>query len=179
MKKVLYIRHGQSETNIKRVFAGSGDNTPLTDIGREQARKAGQELAGQKIDRIISSPLDRTKETAEIIAMEIGFDVSLIQFDSRFLEYDIGSGSGTNIEGMTAKKMVSFPGAENPDVFAERVKKGLLDVAQQDGTTLIVSHGGVGRIIECLRTNHNPAGFYDLQGYPNAHAIELDLSWLQ
>ena len=74
MKKVLYVRHGQSETNLRGVFAGGNDDTRLTDLGREQAKNAGKELKGIKIDRIICSPLSRTYETAQIIAKELGFN---------------------------------------------------------------------------------------------------------
>lgn len=178
MKKVLYVRHGQSETNLKGVFAGGQDNTPLTALGREQAHQAGHELRNQKIDYIICSPLSRTKETAQIIATEIDFDPTKIQPDSHFREYDVGSGNGMPVEGMTAAKMVSLPGAEDPKRFAQRVKAGLEAVNKLEGTTLIVAHGGVGRVIECLRMNIDPATFYDLPGYPNAHAVELDLRWL-
>lgn len=178
MKKVLYVRHGQSETNLLGIFAGGADDTPLTDLGRNQAKQAGIELKKQKIDSIVASPLSRTLETAKIIAEKVGFDSRHIQVDPRIKEYDIGSGKGMKAEGMTATQMVALPGAEDPKVAAARIKACLIDIARQEGTTLIVAHGGVGRIIECLRTNRDPAEFYDLPGYPNAHAIELDLSWL-
>jgi probable phosphoglycerate mutase len=177
--QVLYIRHGQSETNLLGTFAGGKDNTPLTDLGRDQARGAGKELASAAIETIVASPLSRTHETAIIIANEIGLDPNNIKLDARFQEYDIGSGNGLPIEGMTAAKMLSLPGAEDPADFAARVKAGLQDVITQTGNVLIVGHGGVGRIIECLRTNRAPTEFYDIQGYPNAHAVELDLSWLR
>ncbi len=178
MKKVLYVRHGQSETNLRGVFAGGADDTPLTDLGRDQAKQAGAELKNKSIDHIIASPLSRTLETAQIIASQIGFDPKKIQIDPRLKEYDVGSGNGMKAEGMTAAEMVALPGAEDPGAAAGRIKSALLDIDKQQGTTLIVAHGGVGRIIECLRTNQDPAGFYDLPGYPNAHAVELDLSWL-
>ncbi len=179
MKKVLYVRHGQSETNLRGVFAGGKDDTPLTDLGREQARAAGGELLAEKIDRIICSPLSRTYETAQIIADAVGFDVAKIKQDDRLQEYDIGSGNGMPIAGMTSAKMVSIPDAEDPGAFAQRVKSALRDISKLKGTTVIAGHAGVGRVIECLRTNRNPAEFYDIPGYPNGHAIELDLSWLE
>ena len=68
--KLLFIRHGESEANLRGVFAGGDDDTPLTDIGRGQAIKAGRSIFGEKIDAIISSPLSRTKETAQLVAQE-------------------------------------------------------------------------------------------------------------
>ena len=148
MKKVLYVRHGQSETNLRGVFAGGNDDTRLTDLGREQAKNAGKELKGIKIDRIICSPLSRTYETAQIIAKELGLSVNKIQKDERLKEYDVGTGNGTPIEGMTAAKMMRFQGAENPQLFAARVKSALLAISKLNGITVIAGHAGVGRVKE-------------------------------
>lgn len=178
MARIFFVRHGESEANLQYVFAGGKTDTPLTDLGREQARQAGRELKSHKINRIIASPLNRTRETAEIIAEEVGIDKNRIKFDPRFREYDVGAGAGLSQKGMTSAQLVALPGADDPYKFATRIKQALLDLAQEEGAILVVSHGGVGRFIECLRTNRDPAEFYDLPGYPNAHAVQLDLSWL-
>src|SRR5436309_1380376 len=68
MKKIYFVRHGESEANSLGLSAGSEFDTPLTNFGREQARKAGQELKDKKIELIIASPMERTVETATIIA---------------------------------------------------------------------------------------------------------------
>jgi isoleucyl-tRNA synthetase len=64
----IVMRHGESESNISGIL--NSDNSipkPLTEIGREQARETAKKLKG-KIDLIITSPLVRTKETANIVA---------------------------------------------------------------------------------------------------------------
>lgn len=174
----MYVRHGQSQANFRGVFAGGKDDTPLTDLGRAQAKELGDELRSENIDRIITSPLDRTLETAQIIAKEIGFDTDNIQLDERLREYELGLGSGEPIDGMIAKKIVSFSGAEDPKDFETRVRGALLDIKKLDGTTLVVAHGGVGRLIECMRAGNDPASFYDQPGFSNAHAVEINLDWL-
>lgn len=181
MGKVIYIRHGESARNLEGVFAGGKDDTPLTEKGKEQAHKAGKILADEPIGRIVASPLDRTLETAKIIASEIGFDSSKIETDDRLVEYDIGAGNGKNVEGMTAAQMVAFDGAEDPEAFRERVTGALKDIQSALGeqTVLVVAHGGVGRIIECTRLGKSAASFYDTPGYPNAEPVILDLSWLK
>lgn len=178
MDKIWYIRHGQSESNLRGIFAGGSDNTPLTRKGKQQAHKAGLSLKNKSINKIITSPLARTHETAKIIARAINLAETNIILDERFKEYDLGTGSGLPIKGMTAEKMTSFPGAENPNVFANRVKAALSELKNENGTTLVVAHGGVGRLIHCLKAGINPALFYSAEPYPNAHAVELDLSWL-
>lgn len=46
------------------------------------------------------------------------------------------------------------------------------------GNTLIVSHAGVGRIIECARIGRPLSEFYDIPEYPNATVVELDTTWM-
>ena len=176
---VWYIRHGESVSNVRGVFAGGQDNTPLTANGRSQALAAGQKLASIKFDRIICSPLDRTKETASIIAKEVGFNEAGIITDDRLQEYDVGPGNGTPYEGATSKQLISFPGAEDPASFETRVRAALSDVKKYDGNILVVAHGGVGRLIHCMKANGNPRDFYDYPKYPNAEAAKLDLGWLK
>jgi len=66
-----FMRHGQSGGNVKGVPQGRADY-PLTDLGRLQAREAGRWLRGQGIDLVLSSPLSRARETAEIVAETAG-----------------------------------------------------------------------------------------------------------
>ncbi len=65
---IYIVRHGQTDGNKLRVFQGRID-TPLNDIGREQVLETCKSLAkmGITFDILISSPLSRAKETAEII----------------------------------------------------------------------------------------------------------------
>jgi glucosyl-3-phosphoglycerate phosphatase len=70
MKPVLLIRHGQSTFN--RFYEETGRDpghvdARLTDLGRDQAREAAEALAGEPVDVVISSPLTRAIQTAEII----------------------------------------------------------------------------------------------------------------
>jgi broad specificity phosphatase PhoE len=65
------MRHGQSGGNVKGVPQGRADH-PLTDLGRLQAREAGAWLRGQGIELVLSSPLSRARETAEIVAEASG-----------------------------------------------------------------------------------------------------------
>jgi broad specificity phosphatase PhoE len=175
---VFYVRHGESKSNVEGVFAGGKNDTPLTGLGINQAYEAGLSLKNSDISRVICSPLSRTVEAAEIIADTIGLDANAIELDERFAEYDVGAGVGRQIKGTTSAELVNISGAENPDLFAQRVRSALQYVSTADNNILIVSHGGVGRVIECLRTETDPSEFLDLPGYPNATAIELDISWL-
>lgn len=86
MTAFYFLRHGQSEANLKGLFAGQREDSPLTAKDFEQAKAAAEELKLLHIDRIISSPLQRTRQTAEIVAKIIGFDIGNIEFDERILD---------------------------------------------------------------------------------------------
>ena len=71
MKTIYFVRHGESEANNLGLSAGSEFDTPLTDIGRKQAQKTGQDLKDKNIQLIVSSSQGRAIETAEIIGLAL------------------------------------------------------------------------------------------------------------
>jgi len=130
---IYFIRHGESEANERKVFAGQKDDSILTEKGREQARVTAKEIIaeGIKIDRIITSPLTRAIETAHIIAQEIGFDVSKITKDERIIEYDLGTLSGTPWNPII--NLVEAKNAEDPYAFRDRILSCIKDVSKLPG----------------------------------------------
>lgn len=66
-KKIVYfVRHGQSVDNIAPIF--QSQNSPLSPVGREQAKIIAARVTGLSFETIVASPVRRAKETAEIIA---------------------------------------------------------------------------------------------------------------
>lgn len=74
-KTIYFIRHGQSDDNVAPVFQSS--DSPLSAKGRQQAEAVAKRIASLKFDVLISSPLHRAKETAEIISQETGKKLEL------------------------------------------------------------------------------------------------------
>lgn len=175
---IYFVRHGESEANVKGLFAGQRDDSPLTDLGRSQAAGAGAEVMNLNIARIYASPLSRAKETAEIIAHEIGYPVDEIEFDNRILEYDMGSLTGTLRADAEKNRALLTHDAENKQAFLDRVTDFLREHADSEANVLLVSHAGVGRMIETARIGLPPEEFMQVEGYPNAHVVKLDLSWV-
>ncbi len=89
MTRVLIVRHGQSEWNAVGRWQGQAD-PPLTDLGRAQAQAAVERLRG--FDRIASSDLRRSLDTAEIIRAGIGLPAVHVDADLR--ERDAGAWTG-------------------------------------------------------------------------------------
>jgi len=175
---IYFLRHGESEANAKGLFAGQRENSPLTQHGLEQAREAAEELQLITIDIIITSELKRALRTAEEVAVAIGFDAKKIETDKRLLEYDMGALTGTPLRKLTSNELVSAEGAEDPYDFQARVLSFLREHKDTKENILIVSHAGVGRIIETARLELDSSSFYDVPPYPNAEPVRLDLSWL-
>jgi broad specificity phosphatase PhoE len=176
---VLYfVRHGESQGNIDNIFAGPGYPAPLTRKGRSQALAAGRDILSRKlkIDHIVASPMERAKETAEIIAATIGYKLSAIRYEARLAEHDMGILNGKSMEEITSgRQIIEAPGAETPLAFQQRVLEAIEEIASLKGNVLIVSHGGVGRILEATRSLADLRDFYDIAGYPNAVLVELKL----
>ncbi|HWE48304.1 MAG TPA: histidine phosphatase family protein [Bryobacteraceae bacterium] len=76
--RIILVRHGETEANRAGVFAES-DEIPLTESGRGQARAAARRLAASPPHRLYSSPLVRARETGEILALELGMEVEILQ----------------------------------------------------------------------------------------------------
>ena len=95
MGKLILIRHGQTEMNAQNLYFGKL-NPPLNDLGIEQAYMAKEKLSNIAYDCIYSSPLERTRETAEICNY---LDKDII-FDSNLEEINFGI-----FEGLTFKEI--------------------------------------------------------------------------
>jgi broad specificity phosphatase PhoE len=157
-RTLLLIRHGETAWNAERRFTTRSD-LPLSEVGLEQARAAAATLAATDIDRIYSSPLQRARATAETIAAHQR-DRPAVVTDDRLREIDAGP-----FEGMTEDELRSGPmagyyalwhtnaepefpdGAETFDEALARAATFLGEHAGEAGTTLVVSHGSLTRLI--------------------------------
>src|SRR5947209_6567993 len=77
MGKLILVRHGESQANRHHIFAEV--HTPLTDLGRKQAKQVAGHIAARfNPTALVASPLERAKETAEIIGRELSLPVELM-----------------------------------------------------------------------------------------------------
>jgi alpha-ribazole phosphatase/probable phosphoglycerate mutase len=146
-----FVRHGESEGNAARVFTGQTDS-PLTARGRQQAAAVAEELAKVKFDRIISSDLSRTRDTAELIAKRRGIPVEIVP---ELREINVGDRTGTSFDetrglpNWNDDGFVAWPGGETLDQVLTRTLGaiGRLTRESRGKTILVVGHGGVNRIL--------------------------------
>lgn len=165
---IFLIRHGQTEFNVQRRLQGRMDS-PLTEVGEAQALRMGRALRDFVEDParwvVISSPLGRTRRTAEIVCATLGLGCE-IQTDDRLMEIDVGDWEGLNgeeIEAMTpgAREtsgwLLSAPGGETWETASARVASWLAEHDEHDGRRrLVVSHGITGRILRSLYAREGP-----------------------
>ena len=156
MGHFYFVRHGQTVWNVENKICGVTDS-PLTELGREQARKTGQMLRKKidhgeiHIDEIMTSPLSRAFDTAMEISHVIGVPVRI---EPRLVEQNFGRWEGTARDGLEfarAKENFadSYGGGESMMKTAQRIYNLIDDIEREpEKTYLLVAHNGISRMIE-------------------------------
>ncbi|WP_284986758.1 histidine phosphatase family protein [Arthrobacter sp. fls2-241-R2A-172] len=141
------VRHGQTDWNAERRLQGSTD-IPLNDVGRGQARDAVAALSDQQWDVVVSSPLGRAAETAEIIAEGLGLTVARLVPD--LIERSFGPAEGLQAgpELEALRIPGGFRGGESDDDAAARGLAALESLASEFAgkRVLVVAHGTLIRL---------------------------------
>lgn len=146
---IYLVRHGQTDWNLTKKIQGQKDIS-LNETGREQAKLLTQNIFDLKIDKIISSDLLRAQETAEIINEIFNKKIYL---DKRLREINYGLIEGTASKDIPQDVWDTFnnyPAKINAESMTEvfnRVKSFFESLSDLDEDILIVTHGGVFRMV--------------------------------
>ena len=158
MTEIYLARHGQSIWNDEHRWAGQAD-PPLTDLGRLQAKKACPRLKEMGFHSVTSSDLSRARETAAIIASELGLELAppVPELKERHFgemcgltSHEIDIRFPGLLDRWRAGQIIEIPGGEAWSIFVERVFQGLCSLSSWPGPILVVSHEGVFRAVEHL-----------------------------
>lgn len=146
-------------------------NSDLNDLGRTQADINGKFLASIGIQHLVASPLDRTRQTAEIINEHLDLPVN---YDPRIMEWDCGDWSGEMWDEVGKKWPESFaawqadpygyrgPNCENYPDMIKRARPFLDEILQLDCENIaIVSHGMIGRVMVSTLLEHSPEEMFN------------------
>ncbi|HUC87172.1 MAG TPA: histidine phosphatase family protein [Candidatus Saccharimonadales bacterium] len=157
MKTVYFVRHGESEANAAHIWAPSADNPKLTEKGLREAEAAGIEVRNtiRSIDLVITSPLVRAQQTAEIIAKQIAYPVANILVDKRLQERGHGRLAGISQDEVTVEMFNNFSlkknnqyGVEWIEDIVARTQSFVDDLRQRsEEVILVVGHNGSGRAL--------------------------------
>jgi len=145
--QIAVVRHGQTEWSVNGRHTGTTD-IPLTDAGRAEAVASAPLVHALAVDRVVCSPLQRARETCALL--DLGLEPTI---DPDLVEWNYG-----RYEGITTKEIretvpdwtVWFggcPDGETPDDVAARVDRVIAAAREAGGTTLVVAHGHVLRVL--------------------------------
>jgi len=161
MAKLVLVRHGQSLWNLEERFTGWVD-VPLTDKGRDEARRAGEQLEDIRFDVAYTSALTRAQETLDVILSVLGQRPPVIR-DQALNERHYG-----DLQGLNKKKTAEKYGADQVKLWrrsfdvpppngealkntAERTlpffDRAILGDLQLGKNVLVVAHGNSNRSI--------------------------------
>lgn len=159
MPTVLLVRHGRTTANASGLLAGRADGVALDTVGLDQAARAAERTAGAPLARVVSSPLERCRQTAQAL-----LDYQTVTPESvteqGITECDYGQWQGRALKDLAQEPLWSvvqtqpsaavFPGGESLAAMqarsVEAVRRHDAEVAARHGADAVwaaVSHGDV------------------------------------
>lgn len=155
--KLWFIRHGEVEAHLVGTFLGVTDGG-LSDLGRHQGQAVAAFLQDAGVDAVVSSPLQRARDTVAPLAGELGLAV---ETRPGFREMDFGAWETLSWEAIEARDAdfarrwredpatMACPGGETTDAFAAMVARELEALLEEFAgrTVALGAHAGVNRAI--------------------------------
>ena len=146
---LLLARHGATAYSLEKRFSGSGGvDLPLIELGELQGKALAQEIAARgEATRIVTSPLLRARQTADLIAEATGLGIDIVE---DFAECSFGEWDGhtfTEVREKWPEEMADWlastatapPGGESFDACQSRVRRGLRALLDRfPGETLVL-----------------------------------------
>ena len=145
------LRHGTHNLG-GGVLAGRMPGVGLTERGRAEIAAAAERLADENIAALYASPLQRTRESAEIVSERLGLP---IEFRDDLIELDFGEWTGTTFNAIRGdprwhpwhqrRSLARIPGGETMRAVQFRAVEAILEIAERhrDAAAVVVSHGDV------------------------------------
>ena len=159
MATLVLVRHGRTTANASGVLAGRLPGVRLDDVGAQQARRAGERLAAVRLAALVSSPMERCKQTAKALNAAREEPVR-ISSEKGLSECDYGEWQGRTLKELakeplwkvvqTQPSAAAFPGGESLPAMQARavaaVRRRDADVEAEHGAGAVwvaVSHGDI------------------------------------
>lgn len=146
MATVLLVRHGRTSANSSGVLAGRTPGVKLDDVGKQQAADLGARMAALPLAAIVSSPLERCRQTAAALASALTSPIA-VTTDRRLIECGYGEWTGKSLKDLAKEPLwkivqshpsaVEFPGGESMRAMQSRA----LDAIRAYDAAITASHG--------------------------------------
>ncbi|MBI1649249.1 histidine phosphatase family protein [Hyphomicrobium sulfonivorans] len=156
---IYFIRHGETDWNAQSRYQGQAD-VPLNDKGRGQARRNGETLRALAPETgalpFIASPLQRARETMEIVRSAMELPAEGYSLDPRLKEINYGAWQGTlaaelpqvDPDGLAARNLDTFNWRpEGGESYADLTQRAVGWLDGIDGDCVVVAHGGISRVL--------------------------------
>jgi broad specificity phosphatase PhoE len=146
VQEVFLVRHGETEWSLNGRHTGSSD-IPLTENGRQVARRWRPFAATRTFDLVLTSPLQRARETCELVGLG-----GRAETDPGLTEWDYGAYEGLTPAEIREKQpdwMIfrdGAPGGESPEQIGARVDRVIAKVRARAGNAALFAHGHVLRV---------------------------------
>ncbi len=178
--QVLLVRHGVTDWHREGKLLGHRD-IALSDEGLAQARSAAEALAGLRIAEVISSPLLRALQTAELIGARFGIEIAR---DPRLIDFRVGQWEGMRYADIAASSEYnrfitdplseSIPGGENLAAVRQRAVAAI-DQALEDNPTgdaiAVITHAGIIRVLLTHYLGSPAANYHKLRVVPGSVSV--------
>lgn len=178
--QVLLIRDGLTDWHREGKVLGHRD-IPLNSQGLAQARDAAHALEGVSIAEVISSPLVRALQTAELIGKKFGIEVAR---DPRLVDFRVGKWEGMTYAEVAANSEYQefihdplserIPGAESLNDVRQRavaaVEQALEDNPSGDAIA-VITHAGIIRVLLTHYLGSPPANYHRIRVGPGSISV--------
>ncbi len=134
---VVLVRHGESVVNVQGRMSSDAQGNPLTEKGVAQAEAIALELRKLKVGKIVSSPVLRARQTADIISRGLGLEIEIGQ-DDRLRERGFGKLEGKLVQGYVWR-FEKGTGVETFESLSSRMNSFMGEAER--GVIIAVSHG--------------------------------------
>ena len=147
LPRVYLVRHGETAWTQTAQHTGRTD-LPLTEQGEREARELGARLRALLIDRVLSSPLQRARRTAEL-----AMPGASVEFDDALMEWDYGAYEGRRTVDIEVERpgwrlfRDGCPGGETLDAVSARADRVIGRVRTGGGNALLFAHREILRIL--------------------------------
>lgn len=170
MTELYLVRHGETEWNRQKRIQGLTD-IPLNDTGRAQAKNTGVLLARRRWDAVYASPLSRARETAQIIAAELGLGEPTLL--DALVERNYGKAEGLDWRQVEERFPNGVHGRESREKVGARVVPALIQLAEErrGESLVIVSHGGA---IRAVLEQVEPSASHGMITNGSVHSFRLE-----
>jgi broad specificity phosphatase PhoE len=187
--RLLLIRHGQTDGNVRGALDTALPGPPLTDLGRTQADALAERLAGEPIVAVYASQATRAQQTAAPLAARFSLDVQVVDGVHEVVAGDLEGATDhqsirtymETVRRWTLGELeASLPGGESGTSVRTRMLDAVTrlrakhEQADPDGVVALVSHGGAIRLTgEWLAPNVH-ADVANAALIPNTGLVEFD-----